>query len=59
VEKLLLSKLLVAGTNKRVHHVTPNIGIAVTGLTADTRQIVNRARDEAINYKVWNCKLVL
>jgi 20S proteasome subunit alpha 7 len=41
----------VPGTNKRVHHVTPCIGVAVTGLAADARQIVNRARDEAVGYK--------
>ena len=29
------------------------LGIAITGYAADGRQIVNRAREEADNYKVF------
>lgn len=51
VEKPQISKLLVAGSNRRVFHVDSHVGIAITGYTADGRQIVHRAREEAENYK--------
>lgn len=44
------SKMLVAGSNRRVFGVDSHVGIAVTGYSADGRQIVNRAREEAHNY---------
>ncbi|KAI8379799.1 nucleophile aminohydrolase [Radiomyces spectabilis] len=47
VEKLLQSKLLVAGANKRIQSADMHIGIATAGLLADGRHVVNRARDEA------------
>lgn len=51
VEKPQVSKMLVAGSNRRMFGVTPRAGIAVTGFVADGRQVVNRARDEARSYK--------
>uniref|UniRef100_A0A0G4FX30 Proteasome subunit alpha type n=1 Tax=Chromera velia CCMP2878 TaxID=1169474 RepID=A0A0G4FX30_9ALVE len=51
VEKFLLSKMLIPGTNKRIYAVDKHIGISVAGLVADARQIVDRARHEASNYK--------
>lgn len=51
VEKPLLSKMLVAGSNRRVFAADVHVGIAVTGFTADGRQLVHRAREEAQNYK--------
>eukprot|EP01036_Dinobryon_divergens_P029811 gene29811-38965_t len=45
------SKMLVAGSNRRVFGVDVHAGIAITGYAADGRQIVNRAREEADNYK--------
>jgi 20S proteasome subunit alpha 7 len=51
VEKLLMSKLLVPGTQRRLHTVAANSGMAIAGLSADARQIVNRAREEAQQYK--------
>jgi len=50
VEKPLLSKMLVAGSNSRIFSVDAHAGIAITGWTADGRQIVHRAREEAQNY---------
>ena len=50
VEKPQASKLLVAGSNRRVFGVDKHIGIAVTGTPADGRQFVNRAREEAQSY---------
>ena len=43
--------MLVAGSNRRVFNVDSHVGIALTGFTADGRQIVNRAREESKNYK--------
>ncbi|KAJ3210137.1 hypothetical protein HDU83_005066 [Entophlyctis luteolus] len=51
VEKLVASKLLVPGSNKRIATADTHIGIATVGLLADTRHIVNRTRDEAQQYR--------
>jgi len=45
-----VSKMLVPGSNRRVFGLDTHAGIAVTGLVADGRQLVNRARDEARSY---------
>jgi 20S proteasome subunit alpha 7 len=42
--------MLVAGSNKRIFGVDSHSGIAITGFTADGRQVVHRAREEAQNY---------
>jgi len=51
VEKLLVSRMLVEDSNRRIYAVDRHIGMATAGLTADARQIVNRARQESKNYK--------
>lgn len=51
VEKLVTSKLYETGANKRIFNIDKHIGMAVAGLLADARQIVETARDEATNYK--------
>jgi 20S proteasome subunit alpha 7 len=51
VEKLILSKMLVEGSNRRIHNVDMHAGIALAGLAADAKQIVNRARSEARSYR--------
>jgi len=51
VEKLLVSKMLVEESNRRTYALDRHIGMATSGLTADARQIVNRARQESKNYK--------
>ena len=50
VEKPQVSKMLVAGSNRRVFGLDSHAGIAVTGLSADGRQLVNRAREESQSY---------
>eukprot|EP01040_Poterioochromonas_malhamensis_P018381 gene18381-21453_t len=45
------SKMLVAGSNRCVFGVDRQTGMVVTGYASDGRQIVNRAREEAQNYK--------
>lgn len=47
VEKLIHSKLLVPGANRRIQTVDRHIGMATAGLLADGRNVANRARDES------------
>eukprot|EP00897_Mesotaenium_endlicherianum_P007834 jgi/Mesen1/7079/ME000369S06405 len=51
VEKLIISKMLVEGSSRRIHAIDRHAGLAIAGLVADGRQVVNRARDEASQYK--------
>ncbi|KAK0206649.1 20S proteasome subunit [Desarmillaria ectypa] len=51
VEKLVHSKLLVPGANRRIQTVDRHIGMATAGLLADGRHLANRARDESSNYR--------
>ncbi|GIY60430.1 proteasome subunit alpha type-3 [Caerostris darwini] len=51
VEKLVTSKLYEAGANKRIFTVDRHVGMAVAGLIADARQVVETARKEAATYR--------
>jgi len=51
VEKILISKMLVEGTNKRLHACDEHIGIGIAGIGADGRQLVSRARAECRSYR--------
>ncbi|KAI8052368.1 nucleophile aminohydrolase [Syncephalis plumigaleata] len=51
VEKLVQSKLMVPGSNRRILTVDRHSGMAIAGLLADGRHVVKRARDEAENYR--------
>lgn len=51
VEKLVTSKLYEAGANKRIFTVDRHVGVAVAGLLADARQVVETAKGEASNYR--------
>lgn len=50
VEKIVQSKLLVPGSNRRIQSVDLHAGIATAGLLADGRHVINRAREEAAAY---------
>lgn len=51
--------MLVHGSNRRIFGVDSHVGIAITGNSADGRQIINRARDEALNYnETYGSKIV-
>lgn len=50
VEKIINSKLLVPGKNKRIQTIDRHIGVAYSGLLPDGRHFVNRGRDEAQSY---------
>lgn len=51
VEKMVRSKMLVVGSNRRIASIASHVGMACAGLTADARQLVNRARAECDGYK--------
>ncbi|BEI86137.1 hypothetical protein CcaverHIS002_0604240 [Cutaneotrichosporon cavernicola] len=51
VERLLHSKLLVKGGNRRIQSVDEHIGLATAGLLADGRHLGSRLRDEAYNFR--------
>ncbi|OAV94604.1 hypothetical protein PTTG_26935 [Puccinia triticina 1-1 BBBD Race 1] len=51
VEKLVQSKLLVPGSDRRLRTVDLHIGLATVGLLADGRQLGHRATAEAASYK--------
>jgi 20S proteasome subunit alpha 7 len=51
LEKLIQSKLLVPKSNRRIQSADKHIGLAISGLVADTRALVNRAREEAVSYR--------
>ncbi|CAG9100643.1 Proteasome subunit alpha type-3 [Plutella xylostella] len=51
VEKLVTSKLYEPGANKRIFHIDEHVGMAVSGLISDARQIVETARSEASSYR--------
>lgn len=51
VEKIVNSKLLVPGKNKRIQTIDRHIGVAYSGLLPDGRHFVNRGRDEAQSFR--------
>ncbi|XP_058795733.1 proteasome subunit alpha type-3 [Phymastichus coffea] len=51
VEKLITSKLYEPHTNKRMFNIDKHIGMAISGLISDARQIVETSRLEAANYR--------
>lgn len=52
VEKIISSKLLVPGKNKRIQTIDRHIGVAYSGLLPDGRHFVNRGRDEAESFRL-------
>jgi len=50
-EKLVTSKLLVPGSNKRIATIDRHIGIATSGLVPDGKHFALRAREEAISWR--------
>ena len=51
VERMLHSRLLVKGANRRIQSLDEHIGMASAGLLADAKNLGNRGRDEAYNYR--------
>lgn len=51
VEKLILSKMMVQGTGRRIYTVDKSVGMAMAGFSADARQLANKAREESQEYR--------
>lgn len=51
LEKPIISKLLVEGSNRRIYNVDKHAGIATAGLAPDGRKLVAQAMQECSNYK--------
>jgi len=51
VEKTIISKMLVKNSNRRIQAVDKHCGVAMCGLAADARQLVNKGREESKSYK--------
>eukprot|EP00906_Rhabdomonas_costata_P036347 RCo051014 len=51
IEKIINSKMLVAGSNRRSYAVDENIGVGLAGFGPDGRQLANRAREECAEYR--------
>jgi len=51
VEKLITSKLLKPGANKRIATIDRHLGVVSSGLVPDGRHFVSRARDEAASWR--------
>ena len=51
VEKLLVSNMLVPGSNRRIHSADKHVGVAFSGYTADGRVLAKKVRVEARKYK--------
>ncbi|USP75362.1 hypothetical protein yc1106_02636 [Curvularia clavata] len=51
LEKLVSSKLIKPGANKRIATVDRNMGVVSSGLLPDGRHFVSRARDEAAQWR--------
>lgn len=58
-EKIIVSKLHEPSSNRRIFNVDRHVGMAVSGLIADARQIVDIARKEAANYRyIYSTKAI-
>ncbi|CAP60151.1 uncharacterized protein PODANS_1_4670 [Podospora anserina S mat+] len=51
VEKIVTSKLLKPGANKRIATVDRHLGVVYSGMLPDGRHFVDRARDEARSWR--------
>jgi 20S proteasome subunit alpha 7 len=50
-EKIVLNKMLVNGTDKRLYSINVNTGGVINGLTPDGRSMIQRAREESTQYQ--------
>jgi 20S proteasome subunit alpha 7 len=50
-EKIVMNKMMVSGTDKRLYSVSKNAGCAVNGMIPDGRSVMFRAREECEQYE--------
>jgi 20S proteasome alpha/beta subunit len=46
-----MNKMMVAGTDKRLYSIDLHTGGVINGLTPDGRSIIQRAREECVQYQ--------
>jgi 20S proteasome subunit alpha 7 len=51
VESMIASRMLRKGCNRAISTIATHAGLAVAGMSADGRQLVNKGREEAQEYK--------
>lgn len=51
VQKIITSKLHERGTNRRISTIDEHVGVTVAGWVADARKVIERARNEADEYR--------
>ena len=51
VEKILVSKMLVEGSERRIFAIDKHISLTFTGLVSDGRYLAGHAREEASSYE--------
>jgi 20S proteasome subunit alpha 7 len=57
-EKIVVSKMMVSGTDKRVFSISTKAGCVVNGLIPDGKSLMYRAREEAQQYeKMFGIKI--
>jgi len=57
-EKIVLSKMMLSGTDKRIFSVSTKGGCVVNGLIPDGKSMMYRAREEAQQYeKMFGIKM--
>lgn len=49
-EKIVVNKMLIPGTDKRLYSIDVHTGGVINGLTPDGRSVIQRAREEAQQY---------
>ena len=50
-EKIVVNKMMLSGTDKRIHSITSNMGVVCNGLVPDGKNLVFRGRDEDNQYQ--------
>ena len=50
-EKIVVNKMMVSGTDKRLYSVALNSGGVCNGVVPDGRSIIQRAREESVQYR--------
>lgn len=50
-EKIVTNQMMIPGTDKRLYSVSMNCGGIINGLTPDGRAVIQKAREECVQYK--------
>jgi len=50
-EKIIVNKMLVPGTDKRLYSINLHMGGLINGVVPDGRSVITRAREESTQYE--------